>query len=206
MAEIPLGEFDAGELVQGRDGVVAVALVEQLAARPAVFNIEVAGEHVYEVTELGILVHNSLADDFQCQRFLELLKGKATLNSQDRTELASMLKQLKNFGWGAYFSGVLKVSAPDGMVDPHAHRILFKLGREGKQRDLVIEGMEILLKYDINPIFGRENLIWAPNIAGQHTTEALQKVVDELRRADSRGTRKAVERALARMGKIAADL
>lgn len=193
---------------------MAVALVEQLAARPAVFNIEVAGEHVYEVTELGILVHNSLADDFQCQRFLDLLKGKATLDPQGRTELASMLKQLKNFGWAAYLSGVLKVSAPDGMVAPHAHHILFKLGREGKQRDLVIEGMEILLKHDINPIFGRENFIWAPNIAWQHTTEALQKVVDALKRANAKASlladpdeaRTIIEKALARMGTKAAQL
>lgn len=69
-------------------------------------------------------------------------------------------------------------------------------------------------KYDINPIFGRENLIWAPNIAGQHTTEALQKVVDALKRANAKASlladpdeaREIIVEALATMGTRAATL
>jgi hypothetical protein len=54
-----LGEFEPGDLVQTRTGLLAVQAIEPLAIRPAVYNIEVAGEHVYEVTELGVLVHNN---------------------------------------------------------------------------------------------------------------------------------------------------
>lgn len=73
---------------------------------------------------------------------------------------------------------------PKGMIDPHAHHILFKKGRKGIQEELVKEGQEILRKYDIDPIWGKENLVWAPNrIKGQHTTEVLERVVVTLREA-----------------------
>lgn len=54
------------------------------------------------------------------------------------------------------------------MIDPHAHHILFKTGREGTQQELVKEGQEILRKYGIDPIVGEENLVWEPNrVVGQ---------------------------------------
>lgn len=70
------------------------------------------------------------------------------------------------------------------MIDPHAHHILFKKGREGIQEELVKEGQEILRKYDIDPIWGKENLVCVPNrIKGQYITEVLERVVVTLREA-----------------------
>jgi hypothetical protein len=192
----PLGEFDAGELVQGRDGVVAVALVEQLAARPAVFNIEVAGEHVYEVTELGILVHNSLAG-FDCKRYAELLYRVGTRDLKPGSgvewdEFKGFIKQLSKEDFGGLYRR-LRVAAglppdpPAGMVEPHAHHILFKTGLGYKQKVLVAEGLFILLRHDIDPIAGLKSLVWAPNIKGQHVTSKLEHVLDRLRLADNNG-------------------
>jgi hypothetical protein len=31
----------------------------------------------------------------------------------------------------------------------------------------------------------KENLVWAPNVAGQHTLENLKKVLEELRRLEA---------------------
>ena len=56
---VPLGELEAGELLQGEDGVAAVLSVTILNQPVPVYNIEVHGEHVYQVGELCLLVHNS---------------------------------------------------------------------------------------------------------------------------------------------------
>lgn len=95
---------------------------------------------------------------------------------------------------------------PEGMIEPHAHHILFKKGLDEEQQALVREGQEILRRYDIDPIFGPENLTWAPNIKGQHTTQALKQVLKRLRAADQfGGTREDIVKALRDMGKVAAQ-
>ncbi len=77
---------------------------------------------------------------------------------------------------------------PKGMVDPHAHHILFKKGLGPAQQALVEEGQAILRKVGIDPIYGKDNLIWAPwRVAEQHGIESLTKVVDELRALDRAG-------------------
>jgi hypothetical protein len=65
--------------------------------------------------------------------------------------------------------------------------------------------MEILLRNGIDPIKGQANLVWAPNIAGQHTTAALKRVLDALKKADANGTN-AVLKALDYLGSVAAGL
>lgn len=70
----------------------------------------------------------------------------------------------------------------------HAHHILFKCGIGEEQKYLVKIGQAILCKYGIDYIVGLENLVWAPNIQGQHTKKNLRKLVDALIKADSDGT------------------
>jgi hypothetical protein len=44
---------------------------------------------------------------------------------------------------------------------------------------LVREAQDILRQYDIDPIYGPENLNWAPNrVQGQHSIDALQPLVE----------------------------
>ena len=75
------------------------------------------------------------------------------------------------------------------------------------RQELVLEGMKLLFKYDINSVFARENFIWAPNIAGPHTTDSLRRVVDAIKAARDKGVGKAgIEKALESLGKVAADL
>ncbi|MDH2542429.1 hypothetical protein QDR66_18085, partial [Acinetobacter baumannii] len=88
---------------------------------------------------------------------------------------------LNKIKWGEYLTQ-LKGPAPEGMYDPHAHHILFKSGYGSAQKALVKEGQDILRSYDIDPIFGPENLVWAPNrVAGQHDIHALRNVVNSLK-------------------------
>ncbi len=75
---------------------------------------------------------------------------------------------------------------PSSMIDPHAHHILFKEGNGMAQKALVQEGQALLRNYGIDPIFGFENLTWAPNrIVGQHDIKALTNVVDKLKEVES---------------------
>jgi hypothetical protein len=67
--------------------------------------------------------------------------------------------------------------------------------------------MEILLKYDIDPVYGLNNLVWAPNISGQHGIDALTRVVTRLRNADnSGGGFDAIKNALEELGQTAANI
>ncbi|MDA1602956.1 AHH domain-containing protein [Bacillus cereus] len=76
----------------------------------------------------------------------------------------------------------------DDMIKPHAHHILFKKGLRQKQQELVREGQEILRRYGIDSIIGKENLVWAPNaVIGQHSLDALENVVTRLRAVEFEG-------------------
>jgi len=46
-------------LLQGENGLVTVSSVEIQSRSVRVYNLEIHGEHVYEVGEFGVLVHNS---------------------------------------------------------------------------------------------------------------------------------------------------
>jgi hypothetical protein len=60
---VPLAELEEGETLQGIDGPAIVLSVSLSRVTQPVYNIEVHGEHVYQVGELGVLVHNSCFDD-----------------------------------------------------------------------------------------------------------------------------------------------
>ena len=55
---VPLAELGQGERLQGLDGLAVVLSVSLSRVSQPVYNIEVHGEHVYQVGELGLLVHN----------------------------------------------------------------------------------------------------------------------------------------------------
>jgi hypothetical protein len=56
---VPLAELTDGETLQGLDGLAVVLSVTLSRVAQPVYNIEVHGEHVYQVGELGLVVHNS---------------------------------------------------------------------------------------------------------------------------------------------------
>ena len=62
---VPASKLEPGELVDTLSGPVTVVGVEQLDRHPAVYNLEVHGEHVYRIAVDGVLVHNG---DLTCLR------------------------------------------------------------------------------------------------------------------------------------------
>jgi len=128
--------------------------------------------------------------------------GKS-LDADDLAKVKSAL--LDTFDFGKYLTSN-RGGPPPGMVDPHAHHILFKKGHGVAQQALVDEGQAILRKYGIDPIYGVENLVWAPNrVDAQHGIETLRNVVETLRRLDAAGAdRDDIVKALAKLGELAA--
>ncbi|MCY3010854.1 MAG: polymorphic toxin-type HINT domain-containing protein, partial [Planctomycetota bacterium] len=59
---VPLGKLGEGETLQAANGIATVLSVTLASCEIPVYNIEVHGEHVYQVGELGLLVHNSYID------------------------------------------------------------------------------------------------------------------------------------------------
>lgn len=106
--------------------------------------------------------------------------------------------------YGAYLKKNIG-NPPSDMYDPHAHHIVFKKGNGEAQKELVKEGQEILREYDIDPILGLENLVWAPNrVKGQHGIEALRNVVDNIKKVrDADGDRDDMVEMLNKLGDIA---
>ncbi|WUR12417.1 AHH domain-containing protein [[Empedobacter] haloabium] len=136
---------------------------------------------------------------------------KIQLNSEVTNDLYSgfplpfRLVAPDKFNYGAYLRNAIG-GPPEGMPDPHAHHILFKEGNGPAQKALVREGQELLRRYDIDPIYGVENLAWAPNrVAGQHGINALRNVVNELKSVEQFGGNRAdIVKALDELGQAAA--
>ena len=116
-------------------------------------------------------------------------------------------EKVANFHWGKILEkehGVAKPS-PEEMENAHAHHIVFKEG-SGKQKEWVLKSKAILEEYEIDWLKGPENLVWAPNIEGLHTEEMAKMVYEELAYAhETKGTKKAVVKALRNMGRVAAQ-
>ena len=74
---VPLGELQEGEHTQSRDGLLKITRRTALPDMQPVYNIEVHGEHVYEVTRAGVLVHNNAPDCLQAaiDRGMKVLRG-----------------------------------------------------------------------------------------------------------------------------------
>jgi hypothetical protein len=56
---VSISDLDPGERLQGSEGILYVESIDLVRRNVSVYNIEVHGEHVYQVGELGLLVHNT---------------------------------------------------------------------------------------------------------------------------------------------------
>uniref|UniRef100_UPI001F59F763 hypothetical protein n=1 Tax=Bacillus cereus group sp. BfR-BA-01523 TaxID=2920371 RepID=UPI001F59F763 len=148
---------------------------------------------------------------------LNKLKNAIQNNTFSVSELSDVSEKISDLGitkeynealikmdFGKYLKGLVG-SPPEDMINPHAHHILFKRGLGQKQQELVREGQEILRRYGLDPIIGKENLVWAPNaVIGQHSFGALENVVNRLRAVeDEEGDLDDIVEALEELGELA---
>lgn len=94
-----LQELEPGESVQTRFGDLKVRSSQLQSTRQRVYNFEVQGQHVYEISDSGILVHNTGG----CEKFAEeIARRKALAPSRGlwnlTTDAASAVKQHGKFG------------------------------------------------------------------------------------------------------------
>ena len=145
---------------------------------------------------------------------LDIQKGKVTseeikLLNKKVAELGITKEyetEMKKIDFGTYLT-IIKGPKPSNMDNAHAHHILYKEGNGPGQKALVEEGQAILRKYGIDPIVGEENLVWAPNITGQHVKKThLKPLVDELKAVDAKGgSYEQIAEVLERHGEIASE-
>ncbi|WP_102691524.1 pre-toxin TG domain-containing protein [Rummeliibacillus pycnus] len=185
-AGIGRGE-STGKLAEKADSYIAIKQVEKDALKGT-------GNTVSDYLDNIIKNGNVDADK------LNKLKNTIQNNTFSKDELAEISKKMSDLGiakeynealikidFGKYLKGLIG-DPPANMINPHAHHILFKKGLGEAQQKLVQEGQELLRKYGIDPIIGEENLVWAPNrIAGQHSIEALENVINQLKAVDAAG-------------------
>ena len=81
---VPLAELTDGETLQGLDGLAVVLSVSLSRVSQSVYNIEVHGEHVYQVGELGVLVHNVKSSILNQSYSLRLKSSRASVLSANR--------------------------------------------------------------------------------------------------------------------------
>ncbi|MFN7889963.1 MAG: polymorphic toxin-type HINT domain-containing protein [Pirellula sp.] len=100
---IQLSDLQEGERLQAADGIATVVSIAIVSTNVPVYNIEVHGEHVYQVGELGVLVHNTCGDDILQTGGHTILKSTArALNefhdmSLHSREWGRSLEQLKKY-------------------------------------------------------------------------------------------------------------
>jgi Papain fold toxin 2 len=108
-----MGELHEGEQTQSRDGLLKITRRVALPDMQPVYNLEVHGEHVYEVTRAGVLVHNN-----------DCLK----IATEAAADIVAASPLLKEFGKCIEFAKSLKSSLVQKSVSGTAIR-LEKQGR-----------------------------------------------------------------------------
>lgn len=98
--------------------------------------------------------------------------------------------------WGDYFSKLSGTVPPIDMIRAHAHHIVFQKG-PAAARKFIEDSQRILREAGIDPKYGIENFVWAPN--KNHAIDAAKKVNDALREAVDDG--KSIQETLAELGK-----
>jgi hypothetical protein len=84
---IQLSELQEGERLQAANGIATVVSIVIVSTNVPVYNIEVHGEHVYQVGELGLLVHNA------CEGVYEFVTTGGEIYIGQSKNIARRLKQ-----------------------------------------------------------------------------------------------------------------
>jgi hypothetical protein len=110
---VPLAELTDGETLQGLDGLAIVLSVTLSRVSQPVYNIEVHGEHVYQVGELGVVVHNACHFHHPWPKYLGGPSKQILVKLDDKLhiEYHRGLDKILPRQWGKKFYDSLSVEA-----------------------------------------------------------------------------------------------
>lgn len=202
---VRLADLAPGETVGAANGKAVVTCVDLVDADEPVYNVETYGEHVYQVADLGILVHNAGTVGIDCAEWFRVrnleLRGQLT-DPKDIAIHKKLKNQIDNFRdymdpKDLEFLDDLRPSDLD-MPNSHLHHILQKLGNSRESAKEILEAQKILWeKYGINPFTDVEIFVWARNgVPGVHGATPAQHVVDAIKDAARQGYSKRKMRTL----------
>ena len=206
----PLKESTWGEIREGLSTEIGGFFTDPYPGNPASGAVKTTTKLASLTPEVTDTAKGTLISVKQALEATTQTTKAATKNAMMVAGPGGKMVDLKKFNFGAHLTKMIG-PAPKGMKNPHAHHILFKVGLGKKQKAIASEGQAILRKYGIDPLFGKEVLTWAPNkIKGQHSIDALTKVVDKIKEVDNLGLGKSEGReimtdALKELGKRAAQ-
>jgi hypothetical protein len=81
-----------------------------------------------------------------------------------------------------------------GMSRPYAHHIVQQVSNPNSPLEKIArESRDILRRNGIDPLMGRENLVWAPNVKGVHGRAVQEELLQALRAAEGGGKRNIIE-------------
>lgn len=133
---VPLGELVEGEQLCGATGPAIVLTATILTRSLPVYNIEVHGEHVYQVGTLGLLMHNACEGHHAIAKFLggDTVQDLAKIPKLAHRELHSLLREglkLKGF--------TLNVGGRGGAATDWARYMAANPGSQNRAFDAILD-------------------------------------------------------------------
>jgi len=169
---VPLADLVAGDRLQTRSGEMEIDTVETFAYRQSVYNFEVHTEHVYEIGELGVLVHNAAGDSCKLGNKLtkagfEKPKGKIELSNGKKIakwEAAHIVPSGKASGKHAdtIIAAREKLKAAGIDINDAVNGFWSTKGHAGTHTDKYFERLGQLINSDTpnNAVAGKLNKLW----------------------------------------------
>ena len=170
--KVPLNVMDSGSVKKELDGVLAKLPLKVPGNSVSDYLDDIVEAGNINATKMNKFKNAIQNNTFSVDELSEISKKMSDLGITKKYNEA-----LIKIDFGKYLRRLIG-DPPSTMINPGAHHILFKKGLGQTQQELVQEGQEILRRYGIDPIIGKENLVWAPNaVIGQHSLDALKNVV-----------------------------
>jgi hypothetical protein len=112
---VPLGELIEGESLQAANGLATVLSLTRVSSSIPVYNLEVHGEHVFQVGDLGLLVHNSDPLCFRAINELDDIAIAAGNRLMPKGSVGTILDHIQ--GYATKFISVSKSQAGAALYD-----------------------------------------------------------------------------------------
>jgi YD repeat-containing protein len=169
-------ELSAGDTVIASES----SAIETNAVEDALGNFNKTSLSAERLTELvdEFAGRTSMRDFLKWKKSL-LEEGLSSAEVSDVVYQGSLKRGSNPWGgdWKKYYEEITGTTAPDGMINPHAHHLVEKGGKSLAAQT----NRQILEEVGIDPWLSRENFTWAPNVTGMHGTIPQTRLMNMLK-------------------------